>query len=154
MKNLDLSRMVENVMSDYTKEAQEKGLETDVISEQGQQYMVHVDEKKTRNIIASVVDNAIKYTKKGWVKLELEKLDGKVRLSIKDTGIGIDKKDQKKIFDKFFRTTRASDVFVRGTGLGLYIAKHTLRAQGANIWVSSKGSGYGSTFVIEFDEIG
>jgi signal transduction histidine kinase len=151
MTDIDLSDLVEDVTHDYYKAAREKGIEFEFIRDESKRYMIHADELKTGKIIGSIIDNAIKYTVKGWVKLELEKLDGKIRLSIKDTGIGIDKKDQKKLFDKFFRTSMANDVFVRGTGLGLYIAKHMLNAQGANIWLSSEGVGSGSVFVIEFE---
>lgn len=153
MENFDLAELVEDVLHDFHKSAREKEIELDFIQDKRTRYMVHADKKKTFKIICSLVDNAIKYTKEGSVKLKIEKLDGKIRLSIKDTGIGIRKGDQKKLFDKFFRTKAANEVFVRGTGLGLYIAKHMLLAQGANIWVSSKGLDKGSTFVVEFEMV-
>ena len=152
MEDVELSDLVEEVVHDYHRDARAKGLEFGFVYDKKKRYVAHVDMKKTQKIIGSIVDNAIKYTVSGSVKLELEKLDGKIRLYVRDTGIGIDKKDQKMLFDKFFRTTRANEVFVRGTGLGLYIAKHMLVAQGANMWVSSDGVDRGSVFVVEFED--
>ena len=153
MENFDLSELVEDVVHDYHKVAREKGVDLEFLSDKRKRFDVHADKKKIYKIICSIVDNAVKYTKEGSIKLSIEKLDGKIRLAIKDTGIGIEKKDQKKLFDKFFRTRAANEVFVKGTGLGLYIAKHMLLAQGANIWVSSPGLNKGSTFVVEFEEV-
>ena len=152
MINIELSELVEDVIHKYSDVARDKKLDLEFIQDKRQRYLIHADRSKTQKIISSVIDNAVKYTINGWVKLELEKLDGKIRLSIKDTGIGIAREDQGKLFDKFFRTSAGNEVFVRGTGLSLYMAKHLLLAQGANIWISSGGEGKGSTFVIEFED--
>jgi signal transduction histidine kinase len=152
MVNIELSTLVEDVMHEYHGVARANRIDFELIQDKRERYLIHADRSKTQKIISSIVDNAFKYTIYGWVKLELDKLDGKIRLTVKDTGIGIERSDQEKLFDKFFRTSSGNEVFVRGTGLSLYMAKHMLLAQGANVWVSSEGEGKGSTFVIEFED--
>jgi signal transduction histidine kinase len=68
---------------------------------------------------------------------------------VKDTGIGISKEDIPKLFAKFVRAKDANKTNVIGTGLGLYIAKQMVEAQGGKVWVESEGLGKGSTFFIK-----
>ena len=68
-----------------------------------------------------------------------------VQVQVSDTGTGISSEDQAKIFTKFFRVDNVSVRRVPGAGLGLFIAKHLVEAQGGHIWVESK-EGEGSTF--------
>lgn len=97
-------------------------------------------------LLPILLNNAIKYTKKGGIKLSLKKKgDDKITFSVTDTGIGISRSDQKRIFDKFFR---GEDYRIRetgGTGLGLYIAERLSRKLGTNIELTSRLN-YGSTF--------
>ena len=97
-------------------------------------------------LLQILLNNAMKYTKKGGIKLSLKKKeDNKIIFSVIDTGIGISRSDQKRIFDKFFR---GEDYRIRetgGTGLGLYIAERLARKLGTNIELTSRLN-YGSTF--------
>ena len=101
--------------------------------------------------IYNIVDNAIKYNKQNGkiiINLEINK-DNKPQLSIKDTGIGISKEDQERIFERFYRVDKSRSKANGGTGLGLSIVKHTLNNMNATIQVKSQLN-KGSTFIIIF----
>lgn len=111
--------------------------------------MAHGDTGKIKQIINNIIDNAIKYTPHGGLIVSLSNDQGHVTINISDTGIGINPDDIPKLFNKF---TRAKDAFrtnVIGTGLGLYVARQMVEAQGGKIWVESPGLGKGSTFFIQ-----
>jgi signal transduction histidine kinase len=102
---------------------------------------VIADPKKISIAITNLLENAIRYNiKGGQVTIKTELLPGQpfVRLSVKDTGIGIPPDDQKKLFSKFFRAENAIKSQTRGSGFGLYITKNIIRAHGGQIEVRSE----------------
>jgi signal transduction histidine kinase len=114
-------------------------------------YTAKMDMGKIRQVVSNLIDNAIKYTPAGSVHINVQKTHegARVQLSVEDTGVGITKEDQMKIFGQFTRAKNANDVNVMGTGLGLYVAKKIIEAHDGRIWVESDGEGEGSTFYIE-----
>ena len=107
---------------------------------------VLVDEEKLKLVIQNLLDNAFKYTfKNGRVSLSLKEIDKGVRIEVKDTGIGIVEKEQKRVFSKFFRTNEAVLVEPAGSGLGLYMAKNIIEGHGGKIGFISKVD-QGTTF--------
>ena len=89
---------------------------------------------------------------KGKVEIKLEKVDKYCRFEIKDTGVGIPKKDQKYIFQKFFRSENVMRYQTQGSGLGLYIAKSIVERSGGKIGFESqenKGSTFWFTLLIK-----
>jgi signal transduction histidine kinase len=109
---------------------------------------VELDEGKTRQVIMNFIDNALYYTPKGDVTVTLDRAKDKVRLEVKDTGIGVPKEAREKLFTKFFRAGNAQMVRPDGTGLGLYLAKRVIEDQGGTIIFESV-EGKGSTFGFE-----
>lgn len=104
------------------------------------------DENRITQALINLVDNAIKYTpSKGSVSISASSQDSFVRIDVKDTGIGIPKKDLPRIFERFYRIDKARSRELGGTGLGLSIAKHLVQAHGGEISVTSV-LGKGSTF--------
>ena len=112
---------------------------------------VHGDRGKLKQVIGNLLDNSMKYTPKGSIALTLEsdKVNKRVRLSIKDTGVGISAETIPHLFQKFSRAEDASKVNILGTGLGLYVANEMIKAHGGRIWVESPGVGKGATFFVE-----
>ena len=95
----------------------------------------------------NLVSNAIKFTAKGEVRLQVEELAGTVRVSVSDTGIGLPPEEQALVFDEFGRSERASAGGYGGLGLGLAICKRLVELHGGQIGVQSSGQeGDGSTF--------
>jgi len=95
-----------------------------------------------------LIDNSIKYTPQGEVKVSLEKGNGTVTVKIADTGVGIPADTIPQLFKKFSRAD-AQKVNLLGTGLGLYLAKIFIDAHKGRIWVESPGKDQGSTFFVE-----
>ena len=112
---------------------------------------IFADKNKLRHIFTNLIDNAIKYTEKGWVKVTVQDTAAEdfVRIKVSDSGIGIPENELEKLFEKFVRARGASGVNVNGTGLGLYVARQMVEAHNGKIWVESEGEGKGSTFIVE-----
>lgn len=98
--------------------------------------------------IYNLVDNAIKYTQKGFVKIILSQEASNIIIKVADSGMGIPAKEQKKIFDKFARGANAVDMYADGSGLGLFIVKKIIEAhKGGQVSVQSE-EGKGTTFTV------
>jgi len=98
--------------------------------------------------LVNLLDNAVKYTPKGGsVTVSVTDAADEVLVTVKDTGIGIPKEDQGRIFERFYRVDKNRSRHMEGTGLGLSIVKHIILAHGGRIWVESKlGKGSAFTF--------
>jgi len=115
------------------------------------QALVEGDPDRLKQLLLNLVDNAIKYTPSGEVKLSLIKHDGQVGLRVADTGMGIPTEDLPHIFERFYRVDKARSREKGGTGLGLSIADWIAKAHGGFIQVESQ-PGKGSTFTIWLPE--
>ena len=101
-----------------------------------------LDKERVQQVITNFVTNAVKYTHEGHIKVGYEKRDGGLYFYCEDTGTGIPKEDQDKIFERFVKLND----YVQGTGLGLNISKTIVETCHGQIGVNSKGEGHGSTF--------
>lgn len=110
---------------------------------------ITIDKSKVYEIIYNLIDNAIKYTEKGEVKVGLEKEPKSLVISVSDTGVGISRGDIDKLFQRFGRIEAGKKVNVSGAGIGLFVAKYMVEAHKGRIWAESKGPGKGSTFFVE-----
>lgn len=112
--------------------------------------IMSLDDMKIRQVIMNFTDNAIYYTPPGGkITVELKDTGKSVEFIVKDSGIGVPKKEQHKLFAKFYRAENARKARPDGTGLGLFMAKKVIIAQGGAIIFSSK-EGKGSTFGFSF----
>jgi len=108
--------------------------------------MMKVDGEKIRQVLQNLINNAYKYSKEGGrVEVGCKKDKKDVEFYVKDNGLGIPKKDQQRIFEKFFRAENALTAHTDGTGLGLYIVKAIVEAHGGKVWFESM-EGKGTTF--------
>lgn len=108
------------------------------------------DQSKIReHVLRNVVDNSIKYTEKGNVTVSLAKAEGKVRINVVDTGVGITPEDMTRLFTAGGHGKESIHINVHSTGYGLFIAKSVVEAHGGKIWAESEGAGRGSRFIIE-----
>ena len=106
---------------------------------------VRADADRVEQVLANLVHNAVKFTPSGGsVHVRAEEANGMVAFSVSDTGVGIERADLDRVFERFYKTDRARSS--GGTGLGLAIAKHLVQAQGGTISAESAGPGRGSTF--------
>ncbi|HEX5216577.1 MAG TPA: ATP-binding protein [Vicinamibacterales bacterium] len=108
---------------------------------------IRADADRLSHAVGNLIHNALKFTPpSGTITVAATCLDGAVRISVSDTGSGIDPADLPRIFERFYVADRARSR--RGTGLGLAIVKHVVRAHGGRVWVEST-LGRGSRFTIE-----
>lgn len=114
--------------------------------------VVMLDETKIRQVIMNFTDNAIYYTPAGGeIELKLEDTGKTIEFSVTDNGIGIPKKEQAHMFTKFFRAGNAKKARPDGTGLGLFMVKKVIIAQGGSVIFKSQEN-KGSTFGFSFDK--
>jgi PAS domain S-box-containing protein len=107
---------------------------------------VVVDKEKMGMVVQNLLENAVKYTSVGGeLDITLEKMDKDVLFKIKDTGVGIPKDQQERIFTKFFRGSNVVKMETDGSGLGLYTTKNIVESHQGKIWFDSE-EGNGSTF--------
>lgn len=107
---------------------------------------IEADQEKLKRVIMNLLSNSIKYTpQQGTVRITVAKDPTRLTISVIDTGIGIPREDQKKVFGKFFRSPNVIKMAPDGTGLGLYIAKSLVEAMGGRIGFRSE-EGHGATF--------
>jgi two-component system sensor histidine kinase VicK len=100
-------------------------------------------------VLTNLIGNAVKYSPDGGtVRVKSEHRGERVRVSIRDQGIGIEPDDLDRIFDRYARVQQGPAAAIQGTGLGLPIAAQIVRMHGGAIWVSSS-VGRGSEFVFE-----
>ncbi|MCR4817937.1 MAG: response regulator, partial [Fretibacterium sp.] len=134
---------------------QEKGLDFVMNVDKSLPEHLYGDEDRLRQILTNLVDNAVKYTKKGSVILGVcgEREDGAVKLqiSIKDTGIGIRKKDLDLLFQTFARVNLTETQTIQGAGLGLTLTRYLLELMDGKISVESE-YGKGTTFTISLTQ--
>ncbi|MCK4778584.1 MAG: ATP-binding protein, partial [Candidatus Lokiarchaeota archaeon] len=116
------------------------------------QFILEVDRIRIEQLINNILSNAIKYTPpNGNIIIELNDSEKYVEISIRDTGIGLTKKEKEKLFQKFGKIERVGnqlDIETEGTGLGLYISKEIVELHKGKILVKSPGRNKGSTFLI------
>ncbi len=150
-----LSDFIKKLSESYIEQASQKGLKFHIKIDEEVPEVVVADETKLKQMLANCLDNAIKFTKEGSVKLHVsvnkarEKTMGMIPLnfSISDTGIGIDKNKLNNIFDSFTQIDSSIAREYEGTGLGLAISKHIAELMRGEINVKST-VGEGTTFNI------
>ena len=146
----DLAKIVGDVAELLRPLAEAKGLEF-AFTPPGHEVWVHADAEKLKQVIQNLVDNAIKYTPGGFVRIALAEEGGTAgqaataTVSVADSGLGISPTLLPYLFEEFVRDERVKKE-VRGTGLGLFIARKITEAHGGKLWAESAGEGKGSTF--------
>lgn len=111
--------------------------------------ILRLDVNKIREVVSNLIDNALKYTKEGGVTVTVEGDTNAVSISVKDTGIGVNPEESKRLFEKFTRSSETMKLDVSGTGLGLYVGKNFVEAHGGLLTVESEGPGKGATFIVK-----
>jgi signal transduction histidine kinase len=147
--SIDLKSLVQDVVDELKPNVEKAGLTLEFKTDPAGTYFMSADKEKLKQVISNVIDNSVKYTPKGSIAVELTSTERMIKLVVKDTGIGISPEVISKLFSKFSRASNANKTNMRGTGLGLFIAKEIVTAHGGKIWVESEGDGKGSTFFVE-----
>ncbi len=146
IKSLDLNPILQNLVNEFMPTAKRKNIDLifNIITDLPE---VSADEYTITQAFQNLIDNAIKYTDKGSVEISVNKIDNKVSIDIKDTGIGMSETYVKKLFQPFSQEDGGYTRKFEGTGLGLALTKKYTELNNAELKVKSK-KGEGSTFSI------
>jgi len=147
MKNVNLVKVAKDVVMLFEKKAKEKGIEITLKYDEIPE--IKGDQFRLEQMLINLVDNAVRFTEQGSIKISLsyEKEKSMVKIEVSDTGIGIEKFHIPKIFERFYVVDKARSRKTGGTGLGLSIVKHIVLLHNGTIEVQSS-SGKGTTFTI------
>ena len=146
--NVDINEMTQNILKRLTPLAKKK--EIKLIYESHKDIIAEIDEVKFTLALTNLIENAIKYTPSGGevgVVLQSDLQDAFI--SVQDTGIGIAKEEQSRVFERFYRTDKTRNRETGGTGLGLAITYKTVVMHNGSIQVESE-EGRGSIFSVQF----
>lgn len=142
----NLEELAQSTVNQLTPLAATKNLKLTYHKSKVKLPLLVMDKEKISQVINNLIDNAIKYTKKGQITVDLEKTATHLMLKVRDTGKGVSQQEVVNIFQKFGRG-KDSQKYSTGLGLGLYVANIVIEQHNGKIWVESKGQGQGSTFI-------
>lgn len=144
---LDAGHLIHDVIKQLGLNAQNKKI-TVTFTEPKQAITINADSLIIKEILLNLVGNAIKYTPEGGkVMIRVRVRDNDVLFAVQDTGMGIPKASQEKIFGKFFRAQNVVKQETTGTGLGLYVVKGLVQTLGGKVWFKSEEN-VGTTFYV------
>lgn len=146
LSSFDLREVVSGQVASFHPSAERAGLALDL--EAGGSVSVSADRVRIEQVVANLLDNALKYTEHGGVKVRLGSDGSTAWCEVEDTGPGIPAADMPRIFERFYRIDKARSRQKGGTGLGLSIVKHVVALHGGDVVVRSNAAG-GSTFRFE-----
>lgn len=147
-KEVDIIGFIEEIIDGAKILAQQSKVKIDFRKPADTSLILTIDPQKLSIVVSNLLDNAIRYNvENGEIIVSVEKLKDKpfVKISVKDTGVGIPADQINKLFTRFFRGENVLKFATEGTGLGLFIAKNIVRRHGGEIWVESEIN-RGSTF--------
>jgi signal transduction histidine kinase len=145
MASLRLDLLVQEIGNLFKILAEQKGIDLQV--GQVQEVTILGDKVRLQQLFTNLIDNAIKYTPEGSIQIVVEKDEGNAVVQVRDTGIGIPREEQEKIFKRFYRVDKSRSKESGGVGLGLSIAEWVAKAHQGRIEVNS-GLNRGSTFTV------
>ncbi|MEX2043598.1 MAG: ATP-binding protein [Patescibacteria group bacterium] len=146
----DPVRVMGEAIDELAPVIREKGIRLRLKNNLTRRDLIKVDPVKFHQIVRNLLDNALKYTPAGGrISVSLGTANGRIRIQIKDTGIGIDQKNLDRIFEKFFREYTELSVHAGGTGLGLFITKQLVDRMGGSLAIRSRRK-VGTAVTLEF----
>lgn len=126
-----------------------KQAEVSLVLDMPESVTLRADERRIEQVLVNLLSNAVKFSPDGGlVRVQVVERAGVVRLGVTDQGIGMPEKDVRRLFEKFFRSTTATERSIPGTGLGLAICKGIVEAHGGSISATS-AVGEGTTMTVE-----
>lgn len=148
MKPFDFRKLVEVTTEEQKRLAEEKHLALELHIADGK-YEVNGDELQLKEAVRNLIDNSLRYTQKGSVRVEVVPESGRITLKVVDTGVGIAPEDMAKLFTKGGKGKDSLKYNVNSTGYGLAFVKSVIEAHKGKVWAESAGTGKGSVFHME-----
>ncbi|MDO8729030.1 MAG: ATP-binding protein [bacterium] len=148
MQSIDFKKIVTEVSEKQKEMAKEKNLSLELAVADGD-YGMKGDANQLGQAVRNLIDNSIKYTPKGEVKIQMSKVKDKILLKIEDTGVGISSELKPRLFTKGGKGKDSIKLNVNSTGFGLSFVKDVVEAHKGRVWAESLGVNKGSTFYLE-----
>ena len=141
-EKVDFKSVYETVVGNIKSKIKEKSIKFN-IKKPKKMPSVYMDKEKIRLVMQNLLENAVKYTTMNeTITLDIKKQTEKLKIMVKDNGVGIPKEAQKKLFTKFFRAENVLKMQTNGTGLGLFIANNIIKKHNGEIsFKSEEGKG-------------
>lgn len=154
LRPFDFKQAVQEVISFVAKDAEAKKLQLHVeIPVEEANWLITGDKAQIQeHVLRNLLNNAVLYTLQGTIDVRLEKIAGKVRFSVRDSGVGLTDEDKAKLFTEGGKGKDSTKVNVHSTGYGLYLARSVVDEHKGRIWAESEGPGKGSMFLVELPE--
>ena len=146
LEEVDLKDLIENVLKIFNQRLKEKDLNLEFKTD-GDHLTINADSFKLEQVFINLIDNAIKYTERGGIKMSLGRQGNSVVAEIQDTGICIPKEHLSRIFERFYVVDKSRSRRLGGTGLGLSIVKHIVNLHKGKINVENI-PGRGTRFIV------
>lgn len=153
MKPVDFREILEKTLEEKKGQIEAKGLKLETNINPEGNYKVMGDAIWLKEVVNNLLENSTKYTRTGAISVNLADGNGKILLSVKDTGIGITAEDEKNLFTEGGRGKESIKVNVDSTGYGLYSVKLIVDAHKGKVWEHSEGLNKGSQFFVELPAI-
>ncbi|PIP55981.1 MAG: hypothetical protein COX06_00155 [Candidatus Zambryskibacteria bacterium CG22_combo_CG10-13_8_21_14_all_42_17] len=145
-----MKELVQNVNEEMSKLAEEKGLKYEVVLPNADGgYDVVGDQSQLKEAVRNLIDNSIRDTPSGSVKVRLDRENNKILFTVADTGIELSDEMKPKLFTKGGRDKNSQKINTDSAGYGLSIVKSAVEAHQDHIWVESAGPDKGSIFYVE-----
>ena len=148
----DILPIIEELVRDANLRNDNEDIEIKINNNLSNYTFVEADPDRIHQVFNNLISNAIRYTDKGLILINIKNKESGVLFSVSDTGVGINKDSIQRIFERFYRTQNARSRVKSGTGLGLSIVKHIIEAHGTSIEVESEID-KGTTFSFELKKI-
>ena len=145
MKDHNLDELICKIVEQFNNAIPKKDVEL-IYEKPNENQRFEFDKDKIRQVIYSLIDNALKYTPKGKITVSLSFAENRATVTVRDEGSGIANEDTHKLFQPFFRGQNILELDNKGTGLGLYISKLLIEEHHGKIEAYSEGRDKGSTF--------
>lgn len=152
LSTFDIRSVIGEMVEQLMPIAIEKGISFGI--EGSGSVVIQADKDKTKEILNNLIGNALKFTQSGSVLVYYKADEDEVKVFIKDTGIGISRDDQMKLFGKFKQISSQQIGKPAGSGLGLYIARELTRKMGGELWIDESNLGRGSIFAFSLPKAG
>lgn len=135
---VQFEKLIEETIASFTPAVEAKDIRLEFVAQKRPLPKWNVDPEKMRNVLQNLLDNAIKYVRKGGaITVEAEIENEALHIVVKDDGMGIPDDAKEKIFTRFFRAANAMAAETNGSGLGLFIARNIVLAHNGKIWFES-----------------
>ncbi len=150
-KAVSFREMVDDALGKLNEYIRRKDLHFDIQADSSIPLIV-VDEQKIQFVLDTLFENAMKYTPNGGlIKVSLQSKNNQIYFSIKDSGIGLNTSDKRRLFKKFWRSEGAKSADPEGLGLALFVSNMIVKHHNGKIWAESRGRNKGTTFNLVFN---